>query len=332
MLNRIDQFNARGTMPRGLLSLAGEDDPIHAFRQLAPLPFFAQQEIDGQVLQVGLERLTIVRDFLSAGLIKSIPDWLGVMSLYWESVGKQGGARRTMIPNARGENSRADRIGTRLPIFCTVDDFELNARELMASQRANQPLDVSEAAASTRRVNEAVEDQAINGWGINVSGNSAPGLLNAPGANNYIYKGATAWDDPSKVGGDIMSDVKGMMTLLNNAKRYGPYNLYIPTNYGIALIDDYKTYGTTSILGRLQQIQAGGRNLQIEVADLLPVNRTAMVQMTSDVADVVVGQEPTELSWEDNSGWERTSVILACMIFRPKADAAGNSGICLGNV
>lgn len=332
MFNQFTDAQHAGSWGKGLASCIGAPNFAKAVRALAPLPFFAQQQIDQQVLQVGLSRLVVMKDFLVAGLVFPIPDWLGVMSLYWESEGRIGGAKRSMVPKTRGENQRLDRAGNRLPLFCTSDDFDLDIRTLAASQRANQPLDVSEANQATRRVNEALEDQAINGWALNVAGQSAPGLLNAPNANQYNFIAGKSWTDPTKTGGDMLNDVKAQIAILNAKRFYGPYNLYLPTDYGIALISDFKDFGDNSILARLQQVQAGGRNLQIRVADQMPEDTTALVQMTSDVADVVLGQEPTPFSWEDASGWNRTVIILACMVLRVRSNYENKSGICIGTL
>lgn len=305
---------------------------LEGFRANTPLPEDAQKLFDTTVVEVGLDRLVIVRRMLELGLTFSVPNWLSVLQVTWDKVSKSGTARRSMNPSAQGENQLADRTQIVYPVYCTTDNFNLDIRLLLASQRAGAPLDVSQLGQSTRRVNEAIEDAAWNGSGMNVSGNSAPGFLGAPDVGTFAYVDGESWAVAGHSGEDILADVLGMIDVAQAAKKYGPYDLCVPTNYGNKLNADFKSNGDKTIRQRLEEIVAGGRKLHIEIADQLPTNRTVLWQTTSDVADVIVGQEPAPVSWSTPSGWEFTTVVLACMIPRVKSDADGNSGIVTGNL
>ncbi len=324
-LNRNPQ---RG--PHGLSRLYSCES-IKEFRGLSPLPEDAQRQIDAAVTRVGRQRLVIVEDLLAEGLTYPLNDWLSVTELAWDKVSEVGHAQRTMVPKARGERQVQDRLRNVLPIYCTWDDFSFNVREMRASERVNAPLDTSHVEQATRRVNEAFEDQAINGIDFNVVGNTAPGILTEDNVNTQAYVGNEAWDNVGHTGDEIYGDVSAMIDKLQAKNYYGPYNLYIPTLYGSKLNQDFKANGDKTIRQRLEEIEAGGRNLRIRVADQLPANRTALIQMTNNVIDVVVGQTPAEVSWEDGAGWERFFVILGCMIVRVKSDYEGKSGIVIGN-
>lgn len=304
---------------------------IEEFRAAAPLPKDAQEAVDNTVIQVGLERLVIVQDLIAEGLTYPLSNWLSVLELYWEKISKAGHAVRTMTPGTRGENQLQDRSGERIPIYATIDDFMFNIRILLAAERNGAPLDTSMVSQATRRVNESIEDAAINGAGIQIGGNSVPGLLNAPNAATQAYVDNEAWTAAGHSGEDILTDVLNFIDALQANKKYGPYNLYVPTLYGTKLVEDFKANSDKTIQQRLEEIVVGGRPLRIRVADQLPANRTALVQMTNDVVDVVMGQEPAPISWEDGPGWNRMFAVLACIVCRFKDDYDGNSGVCLGN-
>lgn len=304
---------------------------IGEIRSAGALPDEAQRLVDTAVVRVGLERLSFVGDLISEGLVFPISNFLGVMEVYWEKEGKIGHAERVMLPTARGERQMPARVGARIPNYLTIDDFSFNVRVLLASERSGAPLDVSMVEQATRRVNEAIEDAGINGAGISVAGHDAPGLLNAPNVNTYQYVGGEAWDVVGHTGEEILSDVLAMIDVLQGDGYYGPYNLYLPTLYGSKLNQDFKSATSGTIRERLEAIEAGGRTIRIRVADRLPANRVALVQMTSNVVDVIVGQQPIPISWEEGPGWDKHFVVLANVVPRIRDDADGKSGIVLGN-
>ena len=288
-------------------------------------------------MRVGLDRLVVVQDLLAEGLTFNIgQDFWGVTQLQWDEMAEVGYAHRTMDPLARGENQIVDRRPRIIPVYLTWDDFELGIRTLAASARGGgTPIDTTQIEQATRRVNEGIEDSAINGIPNPVFGSSVPGLLNAPNVNAFTYGANLAWDDSTKTGQAIIDDVLGMVAMARTARRFGPYNLYVNTTYGNTLNRNFSDGTTTfpvTIRERIEQIVAGGRNVRVREADMLPTNRTVLVQMTSDVIDVVVGQQPTAVSWDHPSGWSTNWVVLACLVPRVKSSYEDTSGIVTGNI
>lgn len=309
----------------------GPERAIAAIRQAAALPRDTQLLIDRTVQGVGRARLTIADDVLSEGLTYSLPNWLAVPYLYWEGEDDHGRARRVMNPSSRGERHIGERTPYHLPISCTIDDTSLGIRELLASQRVGTPLDTNFIAAATRNNNEEIEDTLINGWTANVGGFQTYGLLTAPNAGTQAFVSNEAWTASGHSGEDILADVMAMISVMQANRKYGPYNLYIPTAYGRKLVEDYKSATSGTIMERLTSIDLGTRPLRIRVADMLPADTVVLVQMTSDVLQMVVGQEPTPVSWDqDGSGWLTTFAVLSCMVPRIMTNAASQSGIVIG--
>lgn len=303
------------------------------FRTAAPLMDKAQVVIDKAVVEVGLQRLTVVADVMAEGLIYPLPDALGVLQLESSTMNKVGAAQRTMSPNARGENKLPIVLPGRLPIYLTTDFFQLDIRLLKSSQRNGTPLDTALVKQCTRSVNEAVEDAMINGTttldgqSLVAAGYSAPGLLNAPNANTQAMTVA-AWTT-APVGATVQAEVLAAIGKAQADKKFGPYNLYVGTVIGNALNVDFKANGNDSILQRLEEIKAGGRNLRVRVADLLPASTAVLVQMTSDVVEIVNGQAPTVIPWTSNNGMEFFNMIMAIMVPRVRSDYDGNSGVVI---
>lgn len=305
------------------------------FRALAPLHDKAQVVFDQAVVEVGLQRLSFVADLMAEGLTYNLTDPLSMTQLEWDKINKVGAAQRTMSPSARGENKLVVRLPSRLPIYLTTDTFELDIRTLRMSQRLGTPLDTTLVKACTRSVNEAIEDAAINGattldgQAMAVAGYTAPGLLNAPNANTQSLTGAS-WDS-TPVGSDVLAETLAMVDKLQADKKYGPYNLYVGTAISNMLENDFKANGDLTIRQRLEQIQAGGRNLRIKTTDMMPVQKAALVQMTSDVVDVVYGQAPTVIPWTSLDGFTIYNLVMGIIIPRVRSDYDGNSGICIGS-
>lgn len=330
MLSR--QFiSARGhgsvpsTARAGLLRVGS----IAEFKALAPLPKNTQELIDTAIVRIGRQRLVIVEDLIAEGLTFPLPNWLSVPTITHHEAAEAGHAQRTMVPKARGERQIMDLDTFTVPVYATWDDFSFNIRELEAADRVGYPLDTTHVEQAVRNVNFAVEDAAING-GPTIGGNSVSGMLDT--TNTFTYAGGEAWDVVGHTGEEILQDVIGGMKVLRADKFYGPYNLYVPTTYGEKLNEDFKANSDKTILQRLEELRAGGRNLRVREADLLPANRTLLVQMTSDVVDVVVGQTPTDLSWSPEPGFERFFLILACVVMRLKVNHDGNHSVAAGNL
>jgi hypothetical protein len=315
---------------------------IPALRALSPLSDKAQVEVDKAVIQVGLERLTFAADIMAAGLTYPLSNPLSVTQVEWESVNKVGYAQRTMSPSARGENQLTDRKLKRIPVYLTTDDFSIGIRTLMASQRIGTPLDTSLVQQATRRVNEAIEDAAINGattldgQDFVDSGYNAPGLINAPGAT--LFELVVDWTAPApgdfSLGAKMLADVMAMIGVMQSKQRYGPYNLYVGTKAGQVIENDFKANGDQSIRARLETVNAGGQKITIRVADRMPQAQSgvqvALVQMTNDVVDMITGQPPTVVPWTSLDGFTLYWLVMAIMIPRFKVDYYGNSGVVLG--
>lgn len=316
----------------GDLTVSGLRAP--GFRALAPMFDKAQVQVDKAVVEVGLQRLTFVADLLAEGLTYNLSDPLSITQIEWSQINKTGSAQRTMAPRSRTENRLPIVLPTRLPVYLTTDGFELDVRTLRASQRSGLPLDTTLIKQSTRVVNEAIEDAAINGattldgQPLYDSGYSAPGLLTS-GANQNTATGTLADWTTAVNGTNIINKVLDMITTLQGDKKFGPYNLYVPTAVGNALNADFKANSDLSVMERLAKIEAGGRPLRVRTVDFMPSTKVVLVQMTSDVVDVVVGQSPTVIPWTSLDGFTIHNLVMAIMVPRVRWDYDGNSGICI---
>lgn len=326
-------------MAEALADLA--DAPV--MRSAAPLPTDAQRVIDNAVIEVGLDRLTFARDVMAMGLTYPLTDPLSITQLEWFATNKIGNADRVMNPSARVENAMPMMLPNRLPIYLTIAKFQIDIRTLRMSQRLGLPLDTAQIKGGTRAVNEAIEDAAINGattldgQDLTVAGYKAPGLVNAPNAETQNLT-AAAWST-APVGATVFSETQAMIAKLRANKKFGPYYMYVPTAVSAALDSDYDTVSPSrglTIRERLLKIGRDDENVQglraIRSADFMPANKVAIVQMTSDVIDMVTGQSPTVIPFTSLDGFTIHNIVMAIMIPRVRSDYNGDSGIVIGTL
>lgn len=296
-----------------------------ALRALAPLPKNAQEMIDDAVVRVGRQRLAFVDLLLRKNLTVSYPNWMAVPILTSHRLADAGRARTAMTP-ARGENRIMQWTPYSLPLYTTYDGFKLDLRQMLAAAAAGHPLDTLDVEMCTRNVNEALEDVALYG-GVQFDALTVPGVTDSTITDTYAaWTGAT--------GLVIKTAVLSMAAKLQAVSRYGPYALLVGTAYGNTLQRNWSDGVTTfpqSIADVLRQLTFANQNLEIVVCDMLAEDTVVLVQMTSDVIDLVVGQQPQPVPLTQIDPFSRDYLVLACIVPRVKVDSNGNYGICVGS-
>lgn len=325
--------NINTSHSRALAGLRGSGiRSLEQVRALSPLPEDAGREIDDAINRVGRQRLPFVSALIDAGLVRPLPNWLQILQLAFDKTNDVGAAKQTMEFDVQFDRSLQDIGRDYLPIYGTWEAFSFGSRFLSVADGANYPVETNRAEQATRNVNYSIEYQGINGLPFNIDGKTAPGILTSP-TNSYAYVGGKTL--AAQTGEELKTTVLGMVDKAVAKNRYGPYAWVVGTVGSNRLNDDYKTganTATTTIRQRLSEMSFDGRPLQIIPADLMPTDYSALIQMTNDVIDVVVGQGPQNYSWEENNGpfSSVASMVLACEIVRVHEDYNGDSGIVVG--
>jgi hypothetical protein len=336
-----DFRNLPGFSTLATLQAAGHPNPIAKMRSFSPLPRDAQEIVDGEILKVGRSGLVLASDLLDSNLTRAIPNWLSFTVFTAQRASEAGRAKIGMTPNTRGEVSAPDLAEWSTPVAVIWEDWEFDARTLATAARNGYAIDTTMAEQATRNVNEKIEQITIHGALDGASGATGAsqlfyglpiyGVLSAPNAAPYAYESNLAWDDPTKTGADILTDITNMIALADAVNYQGPYTLYIPRSYGFKLSLDYTSGYPATILSRLLQIPGLEA---IKVVPALPANRTILMQKTTNVFDFLVGMLPTNFSWATNPNMPYSgvsSMVAAVVIPRPKYDYNESTGIVLGN-
>lgn len=284
--------------------------------------------LDTAIITIARERLNGVADLMNAGLTYNLPNGMGTLVVQHETQTEMTAAEITMDGVTQVDRDRVlfNLVSTPVPI--THKDFYISARVLEASRRIGQPLDVTQAQEASRQVAETLENTLFNGASslgpLGFGSSSATLFGYTTRTNRNTVSLTTNWDDSAASGETILADVLSMITAAHNDRHFGPYTLYIPTNYWVSLLDDFKANSDKTIIQRLLEIPS----IQaIKPADKLSDDNVLLVEMSRTNVDEVVGMQPTTLQWDTHFGLNMHFKVMAIMVPRIKLDADNRSGV-----
>jgi uncharacterized linocin/CFP29 family protein len=281
---------------------------------------------DREVVTISRQRLVAVGDLISRGLTFALPNALGTTVLQWEQETDINPAEVTMTGLAPAQRDRPTWDLLSMPIPIIHKDFSVNARALASSRRYGTPLDTTMAAKAARMVAEKTEDILFNGVAnLVVNGGQIYGYRNFP--HRVTGNLGSDWANASTTGTNIVADIIAMMEAAAAVHMYGPYMIYVPQAAFIHMQDDHKANSDLTIWQRLKELP---NIIDIKPTEALPGGTNCevlMVQMTSDVVQMVDGMQPTTLSWPSNGGMTTNFKVMSIMVPRIKYDAAGQCGV-----
>jgi len=199
-------------------------------------------------------------------------------------------------------------------------DFHLNIRALHASRTRGESLDTTQVSLATRLVAEKIE--SILYLGTTVLGSNFPIYGYATAPNRSTDSVTASW--ATTTGENILIDVLKMIDDAVADNMYGPYVLYVPYAVHTHMGGDFKANSDKSIMSRILEVP--GISAIKPTSDLTASN-VILVQMTSDVVDIVDGMQPTLVEWDSMGGFVMNFKVLAIMLPRVKSDYALQSGI-----
>lgn len=285
--------------------------------------------LDDAIMEVSRQRLGGVDDLIANNLTYNLGNAMGTTVMEWHDVNDFGEAEMTMDGVSRSKQDRPDFKTNYLPIPIIHYDYEINARVLAASRSLGNPLDTTSAERAARRVREKVEKMLFTNtsytYGAAGDRNSSTiySYVNFPDRNTVNL--SIPWNASAMTPAGILQDVLEMKQASINALHYGPWMIYIPTDYETVLDNDYDTStpGTT-IRERILKI-AGIKG--IKVIDTLPANNVLLVQMTSDVVRLVRGMGLQTIQWDTEGKFVNKYKVMTIQVPQIRSDQNGKSGI-----
>lgn len=274
---------------------------------------------DTEVVSIAKDRLVGVGEIMRRGLVYNLPNALGVTRLEWETDTDMTPAAVTMSGIQRAQDDRIEFAMTGIPIPIIHKDFTLNIRHLEASRRSGRPLDTTMVAKATRVVAEQIESMLWNGYTGLGSNNTIYGLTNAQYRNTGSVTAAWA----TATGAQIVADVMRMITAAQADHFFGPYVIFTGLSQAVHLGDDYKAESDKTIMQRVMEIP--GVEAVIPTAGLS--TSIVLVQLSSDVIQMINGIQPTLVEWETHGGMVMNFKVMAIMLPRVRNDSEAQSGI-----
>jgi uncharacterized linocin/CFP29 family protein len=282
--------------------------------------------LEDQIIEAARERLVIVDDLRSAGLTYNVGG-LGTLISEWETASEMTDASITMDGNSQADRDRQVFGLDGIPIPIIQKPWQIGERTLLASRTRGSALDVTMGAEAGRAVARVSESLVFNGWSQTVpsAGNTYQiyGLTNFPSRETITI---SDWSDdvnvtPEEIHAEILTMVQQMET---DARHFGPFNLYIPKEYSFRFRQDYKAFGTETLMER---VLADGVIKAVRVSDVLAAANVIMIQMSRSVIDLAFAADLNTVQWSSGDGWVNNFQTFAAWAPRLKKDYDGHCGI-----
>lgn len=283
--------------------------------------------IDEVVIQIATKRLVGIGDLFGRNLVYRIGNGLAKTVLAYQDASDMEDAQVSMDGITRGRRDRPEFDINYLPLPIIHADFSFSIREIQQSRNGNQPLDIFAAGVAARKVAELAESILCQGYNsFTHGGGTIQGYEDFTHRNSYTI--SVAWTASAATGAVVVADVLGMKQASIDDRHYGPWVLYIPTNYETKMDEDYSTSkGTDTIRERILAIN----NISdIKVLDYLTASNVMLVELDIETVRIVEGLPITTVQWDTEGGMQTNFKVMAILVPQLRADQDNRCGIIHG--
>jgi uncharacterized linocin/CFP29 family protein len=305
------------------LALEGKALSTSALRAADTLRHEEWKFFDEALLEEAKIRLVGVADLMGRGLVKPVTNALGKTVFAYEKLTDMDPATVSLDGISRSHNDRQEFELAQLPLPIIHKDFFINLRVLAASRERGESLDTTQVRTAGRVVAEAMEDMLFNG-SKTFGGLPIYGYLTHPDRNDGTFIANGDWAQSAKTGENILADALKAISALHTDRMFGPYIIYVPTDAGVKLENDFKANSDKTIRQRLEEIDSIAA---VRVADTMPSGKVLVVQMTSDVTSWVNGENIQSIQWDEYGGFEINFKAFAIGAPLVRSDAQSRSGV-----
>lgn len=289
------------------------------------------RQLDEAVLGIAENRLTGVQDLISKGLTFNLGNAMGTTVLEYHDISDALEAELTMDAVTRTKNDRQEFNSVFLPIPIIHTDYEINQRVLENSRRLGNPLDTTMAERAARKILEKREQMLFTDTKYGFGGGTIYSFLNFPdritpgGTGDKNITNISDWSADVVTGEDIVQEILEMKQKSINTNFYGPWALYIPTNFETKFDEDYSdAKGSNTIRERVMNING----LQdIVVVDTLPDSEVIFVQLSTDVIRIVQGLALQNIQWQAEGGFVNKFKVISIQVPQIRSDQEGKTGL-----
>ncbi len=278
-------------------------------------------ELDRTIFEMVKLRRNAVADVISAGLTKRTT--LAEMLSQFRMASERVRPSVNMDGRSRAVQDRTERVVYSVPVPIIRTDYEIGRRELLASRKLGSPVDTFEAGEAAGAVAEEQERMLFNGDTSIIIGGSGISGYTTLAARDTATAAAYGGGDFGTIS-NVLPTFLGMLNALAAKRYHGPFNCYIAQTQYHQLLDTFTDgSGQTALARALELPQISS----IKASDFLAAGVLVMVQMTSNVVDIVIGMDVENREWESPDGQAMFFAVMAASAPRLKTDYAGNAGI-----
>lgn len=303
-------------------------------------------QLDSVVIKAARQRLRAWSDLAGSNTFGGF-NAMSKLVLEHETMSDPGEAMVDMDGLSEGRTDAPKFQLEGLPLPITHSDFWFSSRRLAVSRNTGTPLDTTMGEAAGRRVAEMVEKTLIGTVTGTIYGDAtagvygttnAGGATTAPMVHGYLNHPSrntkTDLTAPSGTNGTtVLTEWLVMRDLLYADNFYGPFMVYVDSNYDRYLDDEFKTNSDKSLRTRLKEVDGITDIRRLDYMTPTATGKTSTVlwvQMTGDVARAVNGMDITTVQWESVGGMQLNFKVMAILVPQLRADYNGNMGILHG--
>jgi uncharacterized linocin/CFP29 family protein len=297
---------------------------VNALRTNATLRKDEWKELDEAIVRAKRDRLNGIADLRSRNLVYKLKNGLGTTILEHETVSDMRDAEMTMDGVTRVENDIVKYGLAGLPLPMIHKDFQIGIRKLHASRMRGESLDTTQGEIAARKCAELEETILFQGYSsYEFADYKIYGYCDFPQRNVVVM--TLRWDDSTKTGKDIVDDVLACKQALIDARHYGPYVLYIPSNYETVVDNDYSAdKGDNTVRDRIKKITGIE---DVKVADYLAEDNVVLAEMNKETVRVVEGIPVTTVEWQSEGNMMFHFKVMQITVPELRADQNGRSGV-----
>jgi uncharacterized linocin/CFP29 family protein len=322
------RFNIR----TGQYEIAGKQ-PLETLRNNATalLQYDEWKDIDRTVIEAATLRMRGINDLRSAGLTHGLGS-IGMTVSLWDRISDMTEADIDMSAATSGMKDTPAYAPQFVPVPIVHKEFQMELRRLMASREHGESLDITAANIAGRKVAEKSEAMLFLGQSSIEVNDPALGAGTIYGYTTHpdrnLVDMSAEWHtlQPDE-NAQIVDDVMQMQQASRNNRYYGPWVLYIPSNFEAKMDEDYRGPNSSDTRTVRERIMALSGIQDVRVADFLPDSNVVLVTLQRDVVDLAIAQDISTVQWSITGGMVEEFKVMAVWVPRIKSDFDGRSGI-----
>lgn len=314
-----------------VISVMAQGVNIAEYRTFESLPRTAWEYIDDVIIRIAKSELVGIAD-LKATPGVSIPfNGLGASVYTMYAASGMSDATMAMTPDARGESDTIDFKPISVPLPVTVKDFPVNTKQVAMALRDGIPLQGILSEEALYRMMYKLEEHLFNG-SYTAGGATSYGYTTFPGRIEYTIPVTWTTQRPDL----IFQDVSLMCQESRDINHFGPWVLYIPSQYAVAIDQDYTTGSSVyPVNGTLRErIMMLPEMRDIKISKNLANDNVVLVEMNPTTVKLIEGIEPTVVDWTMPAAptWTHNFKAMAMQVPMFMADYDDNVAIVHGHL